>query len=580
MSATESPHESAELSPDTSPRHGMVGWYDPLQLLRTGLDVAVASIFGRHADHRAIEALVARKQRQPEEPPHVEGEDFWLDYVADVGDGWNSTYAVAHAIAQPALAVAEPKDPDKKTPATHTTQRGTVLILGGDQVYPVANRTQYQERLVNPYRGALRETKGVKAPYVRAIPGNHDWYDSLSAFSRLFMTREYFAGWRAKQRCSYFGLKLPYGWWLLGTDVQLDSDIDFAQLEYFKRVAKYMAPEDRVILCTAEPHWIYSGMYAKVDTDYNENNLRFLEDVVLKRQVSVFLAGDLHHYRRHAGPDQTQKITAGGGGAFLHPTHGSNVNDLKGDFKLKASFPTPSVSWWLGWRNLLFPLLNPYFGILTAVAYMLTAGSALVDLSPFGVHDFGSALARVTNAALNSQISIFWITLVIMGFWLFTDTHFKTYRFIAGTLHSLAHLFAAFLIGWGANVFTVKGLGLHFRDTGELLLSSLIVLAGGWLAGSLIMGVYLFISLNVFGRHGNEAFSALRIADWKHFIRMKFSVDGRLTIYPIGIRRVPRKWRHSRGGESVSVYVSDDSRATPPELIEAPVTIDPVVRHK
>ena len=34
------------------------------------------------------------------------------------------------------------------------------------------------------------------------------------------------------------------------------------------------------------------------------------------------------------------------------------------------------------------------------------------------------------------------------------------------------------------------------------------------------MGVYLLISLNVFGRHSEEAFSGLRIEDYKHFLRM------------------------------------------------------------
>ena len=40
----------------------------------------------------------------------------------------------------------------------------------------------------------------------------------------------------------------------------------------------------------------------------------------------------------------------------------------------------------------------------------------------------------------------------------------------------------------------------------------------GWLAGSIILGVYLYVSLNRFGRHANEAFSALAIPDWKNFL--------------------------------------------------------------
>lgn len=85
------------------------------------------------------------------------------------------------------------------------------------------------------------------------------------------------------------------------------------------------------------------------------------------------------------------------------------------------------------------------------------------------------------------------------------------------------------------------------------------------------MGIYLLVSLNVFGRHGNEAFSALAIQDWKNFVRMKIDRAGNLTIYPIGIRRVPRAWRVAN--EGISRLMPDDDRCTPPELIETPVVL-------
>ena len=33
----------------------------------------------------------------------------------------------------------------------------------------------------------------------------------------------------------------------------------------------------------------------------------------------MFLTGDLHFYKRHENAEGIQKITSGGGGAFLHP---------------------------------------------------------------------------------------------------------------------------------------------------------------------------------------------------------------------------------------------------------------------
>lgn len=56
------------------------------------------------------------------------------------------------------------------------------------------------------------------------------------------------------------------------------------------------------------------------------------------------------------------------------------------------------------------------------------------------------------------------------------------------------------------------------------------------------MGLYLLISLNVFRRHSNEAFSALRIQDYKNFLRLRLDIDGTLTVFPIKIEKVPRDW--------------------------------------
>ena len=352
--------------------------------------------------------------------------------------------------------------------------------------------------------------------------------------------------------------------------MQLGSDLDQRQVGYFESVAKEMGPDDRVILCNAEPHWIYAQTYGQIDSDYNENNLAFLERK-LGREVVVFLAGDLHHYRRHEDPQGKQKITAGGGGAFLHPTHGLDVSTLANGFELKKSFPDPKTSRSLAWRNLFFPFLNLSFGAFTGVLYMLTAWSVMVDLTRYGLGQFQEALRVAFKAALSSPVAAFWVVAVFLAFWLFTDTHSRRYRFVAGTVHGLAHLLAVFLIGWGATRFA-DTLGFPFGDTFHLLLSGIFILTAGWVIGSFIAGIYLLVSINVFGRHSEEAFSSLAIEDWKNFLRMKIDPQGNLTLYPVGIRRVPRKWRARDGGVGPEM-VPSDPRATGPELIESPVLI-------
>jgi hypothetical protein len=540
----------------------MVGWYDPGQLIQTALSVIVSTVFGRHSDFRLMEALAVKSEVHPF-AAHSDGA-FWFDYTADAGDGWNSTYAVAYWLAQPTLNICDDDGVE------HSTERGKVLVFGGDAVYPVASRTAYKEKLVQCYEAALAKTLPPEnAPTVFAIPGNHDWYDSLASFMRLFCSQRWFGGWRTVQQASYFAVKLPRGWWLIGTDIQLDSDIDDAQVKFFQHIAeKEMEKTDSIILCIAEPHWIDTHIYGEKDKAYNESNLKFLESKVFGREISVHIAGDLHHYRRHTSPQGIQKITAGGGGAFLHPTHGPKVKNLAGDFKLEKSFPDQKTSWLLGLRNIVFPIMNPRFGVVTAILYLLTGWATHLDLSQYALCEIKSALAATINKALNEPLAAFWITLVLLGFYLFTDTHSKWYRYIAGTLHGLCHLLAVFFLGWFGSKLTVSVLGLDFGSTAQMLSAGLSIFIGGWLVGAIIMGLYLLISLNGFKRHSNEAFSSLKIQDWKNFLRMKIDVDGSLTIFAVGLRRVPRKWKKIGEAGERSCIIPDDKCATKPQLID------------
>ena len=111
----------------------MVSWYDPAVLFRSGLRATLAQLFGRHSDRRLIEALGSQPQNafdySKEQPS-----DFWFDYVADLGDGWNSTYAVAYWLSQPELTLHTEDGEDA------STQTGRVLIFGGDEVYPYPSR--------------------------------------------------------------------------------------------------------------------------------------------------------------------------------------------------------------------------------------------------------------------------------------------------------------------------------------------------------------------------------------------------------------------------------------------------------
>ncbi|MGG7380883.1 hypothetical protein ACQ7B2_19805, partial [Escherichia coli] len=64
-----------------------------------------------------------------------DSEELWLDYVADVGDGFDATYSIAYLLAQPSLNLGGISLP-----------RGQALVMGGDQVYPTGSAQAYRER--------------------------------------------------------------------------------------------------------------------------------------------------------------------------------------------------------------------------------------------------------------------------------------------------------------------------------------------------------------------------------------------------------------------------------------------------
>ena len=77
----------------------MVNWLSPLQLPFTAMRVAVAMAIGAFADQRMVQAALTTLNPNPPLPvPADEHGGVWVDYLADTGDGWNSTYSMALAV--------------------------------------------------------------------------------------------------------------------------------------------------------------------------------------------------------------------------------------------------------------------------------------------------------------------------------------------------------------------------------------------------------------------------------------------------------------------------------------------------
>jgi hypothetical protein len=545
------------LLPSARPR--MVGWYDPKVLAQSGWLLAVANVFGRHSDSRLIEALSSQAQGDFRFEADPRTGEFWLDYVSDVGDGWNPTYAIAQAIAASELTVRDAAGNPQPT------RGGGVLVFGGDEVYPYPSKQAYAARTEAPYTTAFEGAD--RRPTVFAVPGNHDWFDSLVAFSRVFCRPERgFAGCPTAQTRSYFALQLPHDWWMLAIDLQLGADMDEPQLRYFREIAAKMGPQSKVILCVPDPQWIYEAGYPD-QSSYSDSVLRQLQEDVLERDVSVFLTGDLHFYKRHENAEGVQKIVSGGGGAFLHPTHAPSTPSLPGGFEERAAYPDARTSRRLAWMNLLFPLLNPRSVAMWATVYALLAWFASATLTTPDTTSFHDALLAAVRGAVRDPVYGLWLLAFVAGVVFFTDTHVRWYRVLGGVGHAVAHLCAAFAVAWAGLLVTTRVMGLAFGELGQMLVAAVVTFGLGGLAGAFVLGLYLLISLQIFGRHSNEAFSSLRIQDYKQWLRLCIDREGRLAIHAIGIDRVPRSWDLQQVAESWRLSPSDPA-ATAPRLIE------------
>ena len=326
-----------ELSPLRQLRKGllpqMVSWYDPRLLARVGIRTLVSSVFGQYADQRLMQAVTdtaedaeligrydycATNASDPQKCLAVdEAGAYWIDYVADVGDGFEPTYALAYLLAQDRLEVR----------GAGKLRYGEILIMGGDQCYPQATREEYRSRLLLPFNWAFSLPQPLRKLF--AIPGNHDWYDGLTAFDSLFCSSRdklshakgnIIGGWQCQQHRSYWAIRLPYNWWIWGADIQFSKYLDTAQVNYFERVAEQMGANDNLIICLAEPSWLLADLQGQDE----EENFFKITTIARKRgaRVVAVIAGDWHHYNRYyAHQLDIHFITSGGGGAFLHPTH-------------------------------------------------------------------------------------------------------------------------------------------------------------------------------------------------------------------------------------------------------------------
>jgi hypothetical protein len=507
-----------------------VAWLSPGQLTRTAVQVALSALFGAYLDKRELQnALPSRIYDEGADAPEA-----WFDFVADVGDGFNGTYSVAYLLAQPSLRLSGTDLP-----------RGRLLVMGGDQVYPTASTQRYEDRTKGPYRAAMPACPpGQPVPDMYALPGNHDWYDGLTAFLRLFVKNgtDSIGGWSNQQARSYFAIQLPRRWWLMAVDTQFSTYIDDPQMHYFLQVKEQLREGDQVILCVPAPGWVHAteepGAYDTIDY--------FVRTVLDKPGVTLklLLSGDMHHYAHYVGPDR-HLVTCGGGGAYLYPTHvlpeklavpppSTLVRKASPsvEYNLATTFPTKAKSRQyasgvfarLPWRNRGFVGL---MGLLHAL-YMLAVLNLIQHLR-------GAELRLATI-----PVSLMAVIIMLAGVYFAmppTAGRRKRWRHL---LYGVAHGVVQLAVGvagafaWDHLPFT------HWPWPLSLLAAVVIYGVPAGIVATEVVCLYMLAAATS-GVNVNELFAGQGIDDAKAFLRMHIGPGG-LTIYPVAIPKVCRKW--------------------------------------
>ena len=588
-----------------------VRWLAPGELVRTAIKVILSSVFADYADRREVQAALPASVLAL--APDAEG-GLWWDHVADLGDGFDPTYTVAMLLAADRLDVDGPSG-SQAPPDPLTLPRGRLLVLGGDQVYPTPSSPAYEDRMKGPYRAALGPGAADPAPIMVALPGNHDWYDGLTAFLRLFAQRRAVGGWRTVQTRSYFVVQLPERWWLVGVDTQLGTYIDDPQIRYFREhLSAQLQPGDGVILAVPSPTWVHTGEH---DGDAF-NALHYFEREVVEQyrnletgqtrptgaRVRLWLTGDLHHYARYeeladdGAPlpegESRQFVTCGLGGAYLLDTHRlpdtlelpsphARMVDHASPRRFALRSPWPSkersrvlVGGLLAGPPRGLPFRNPGFWRLAGVVHAVLL---LVLLFTFGLEQ-GRNLTGVLRLAVVTDILWFAGQVLAWSAGLYVLLALRPvmsmhrprppsevfWAVLAQVVLALAGMAALVAVRWPSGLPDWVVLGLAVLAT--------MTVTG--LVGSYVFAAYIAFSRLPLVQGWQLAAQALE--DWKGFLRMRIDKGGRLTVYPVVVDQVCHDWELDPpgqvGGAAGSVRPVPARGMPRPHLVESPFVLE------
>ncbi|WP_371557531.1 metallophosphoesterase [Streptomyces longwoodensis] len=310
-----------------------ISWLNP-RLLWAARNGVLASWFGdptgrtrdRWVAQRAAAGAPADKVIRRDDPDR-----FSFMVLGDTGEGDEPQYAVI--------------------PGLLTVGQGTAFaVVASDVIYPVGSADDYDTKFFRPYRD-------YPAP-IYAVPGNHDWYEGLGAFMRVFCDdapplpaepapRPPGRAWlrhllwhrprpgdgrrldaaRAQRSAPGQRAVQPGPYWaidagpvrIVGIDTGLLGTLDAAQGAWLREVSRDPRPK---ILVTGSPLYV-DGEHHPCEIEGGGTVDEIVRDPAHRYVLAI--GGDIHNYQRYpvrlADGRTLQYVVAGGGGAFTHATH-------------------------------------------------------------------------------------------------------------------------------------------------------------------------------------------------------------------------------------------------------------------
>lgn len=527
-----------------SPRSHMVRWVSVFE----GTWVGIQKLRSGHrsASGSAADATIPWSEWCID---RSEGGEVWLDYLADLGDAFDPTMAVAWQIGRRQVELAD--DPNDELPRLPgPLPRADLVVMGGDEVYPSASRERYERQLIAPYALAFEHPQAEERPMVVALPGNHDWMGGVEHFEEVFvgMDATGLGEWKAGQPTRWFCIKLPGGWWMWGLDSGLGDDLGEEQQAYFADAATRLGPDDRVVICTAVPLW---QMRAKRAEEYVELR-QLLKDWLGDREVPIWLSGDSHYfavYESTGGTARELHVTSGGGGAFMHPTHSlpTRVPYERGraEFELRSRWPNPADSRAVS-PNARLLRDRQSLGVVPLVALLhgLFSWLAARQFLGWGSSSEPGGWPEPIGFVVSTPWTIVVLALlVVIG--RATVAPNARERLVARGAKRLGYLHGALL----AAIFWATTAAIHWAVDTWLDLDG-AGRRGLFVLGSVISGAVVYATfLRVIGWIGNRyrmndnlAFAAVHSGRYKHFVRMRFTEHGDLTMYAVGLDPIGTGW--------------------------------------